>query len=145
MMDKTRLDYLVKEGKLRKRNKDIPRIKSLLDSATKTVNYMRKIPISEDSATVVFREYYESIRQIGDAMLWSIGYEPKGHDVSMEALKEIDIKDKYKLHGLDRFRRMRNNINYRGYKVTIQQAIEISDFWKRYAKEMIRAIESSIR
>ena len=144
-MDKARIDFLIREGRLKLRKPDIPRVKTMLESAKDNMRVVKKIPITYDSATLIFREIYESIRQIGDAKLWSIGYEPIGHDVSMEILREMKIKEAVRLHGLDRFRRMRNNANYRGYKITIEQAIEISDFWERCVKEIIREIESSIR
>jgi hypothetical protein len=145
MMDKARTDFLVREGRLKARKPDIPRVRSMIDSAKDNIKVVRKIPITPDSATLVFREIYESIRQVGDAKLWSIGFEPLSHDVSMEILKDMNIKEAFRLHSLDRFRRMRNDANYRGYKITAEQAIEISDFWDRCAKEIIMEIESSIR
>ena len=145
MMDKARIDFLIREGRLKVRKPDIPRVRSMLESAKNNLRVVKKIPITSDSATLVFREIYESIRQVGDARLWSLGYEPLSHDVSMEILKEIKIKEAVELHGLDRFRRTRNNANYRGYRVTVEQAIEISDFWDKCMREIIREIENSIR
>lgn len=40
-------------------------------------------------------------------------YEPLSHEVSLEILKEIDVKEKVKLNYLTRFKRIRNDINYR--------------------------------
>jgi hypothetical protein len=144
-MEKTRITQLIRDGKLRIRSTDIPRIKSLLDSARNNAEVAIKVPITEESATLIFREFYESIRQIGDARWWSLGYEPTAsHEVSMEILKEINIKDRLKLNSLERFRRTRNNANYRGYKVTIQEAKEIVDFWNSCALELMKKIESSV-
>ena len=93
-MDKARIDFLIREGRLKVRGPDIPRVRSMLESAKKNLKVVRKIPITYDSATLIFREIYESIRQVGDARLWSLGYEPiLSHDVSMEVLKEMKIKE----------------------------------------------------
>ena len=145
-MDKARIDFLIREGRLKVRGPDIPRVRSMLESAKNNLKVVRKIPIKYDSATLIFREIYESIRQVGDARLWSLGYEPiLSHDVSMEVLKEMKIKEVVRLHSLDRFRRTRNNANYRGYRITIEQAREISDFWDKCMREIIREIEDSVR
>ena len=141
-MDKSRMDYLIREGRLKPRNPDLPRIKSLIESARETAHAIRKVTITDQTATIVFREFYESIRQVGDARLWSLGFEPLSHDVSMEILAEMDIKERVKLNKLNRFRRTRNNANYRGYKISVEEAKEIAEFWDSCAGDMIRMITS---
>ena len=88
----------------------------------------------------IFRETYESIRQLGDAKWWVLGYEPRNHEVSIEALKEINIKEKVKLNHLPRFKRIRNDANYRGFKVSVLQTKEILDFWNTCAPDIIKII-----
>jgi hypothetical protein len=140
-MNPARIKQLLQEGKLRIRSVDRKRITSLIDSAKNNANAVKKIPITHENATIVFREIYESIRQIGDARWLSLGYEPSAsHEVSMEILREMNIKHSIKLHKLDRFRRTRNNANYRGYKVSIEEAKEIVDFWNECAEELIKKI-----
>ncbi len=145
-MEKERIGFLIRERKLKRRRIDIPRVKSLLESARNNAGVVRKIPITNENATLVFRELYESIRQLGDARWWSLGYEPTAsHEVSMEILEKIEIRESVKLHKLNRFRKTRNNANYRGYRITLEEAKEIVDFWKSCAGELIKEIESSIR
>lgn len=64
---------------------------------------------------------------------------------SYTVLEEMDIKNSVKLHRLNRFRRTRNNANYRGYTITPEEAKEIVDFWGSCAKELISMIEISIK
>lgn len=140
-MNKEKLYYFIREGKLRKRHIDIPRVKSLIESARNNVKAVCKIPLNEETATVIFREYYESIRQLGDARWWSLGYEPRAsHEVSMEILMEMKINNVAELKKLDRFRKIRNNANYRGYKINIEEAEEIMKFWENYAEKIIKEI-----
>lgn len=144
-MDKGHIERLISEGKLRRRMADIPRVKSLLESAKSTADVVSNMQVNEKTATLIFRELYESIRQIGDAKWWSDGYEPvASHEVSMEILMEMKIKEGVKLNKLDNFRRIRNNANYRGYKILIEQAKDIMDFWKSCASDLINSIENSI-
>ncbi len=138
MIDEIRIMQLIKEGKLRKRAADKRRIASLVQSSLETANFVKGMHLTEESSTVIFRELYECIRQIGDALWWANGYEVTGsHEVSMEILEEADIKDKTKLLKLDWFRRTRNSANYRGYRIGIEQAKEILEFWECCGKELI--------
>ena len=63
----------------------------------------------------------------------------------MEILGEMKIKESVKLHKLDRFRKTKNSANYQGYKVSLEQAKEIMDFWSSCIEEMIRKIEEFTR
>ena len=115
-MKKEIIDIWVKTGALRNKQKDIEKIKAIINSAEINVRVIKSIKLNEDTATLIFREIYESIRQLGDAKWGILGYEPSNHEISMEALRDIDIKDKLKLNSLDRFKKIRHDINYRGFR-----------------------------
>ncbi|HLC96000.1 MAG TPA: hypothetical protein VJH97_01645 [Candidatus Nanoarchaeia archaeon] len=131
---------LAKTGILRARQKDSEKIRSMLSSAEVNVKVTKTVPLSEDSATLIFREVYESIRQLGDAYWWTVGYEPSNHEVSMDILGELSIKDSVKLNYLGRFKQIRHDANYKGFRVTMSQAREILDFWDSCSKDIIKII-----
>ena len=133
------LDFsrLLKEKRIRKRDTDVSKIRSLIESARNSVDVVSSLTFNEKNATVIFREIYESIRQLGDARFWLLGYEPLDHSISLESLKGLDLKDSVKLNFLDRFRQIRHDANYRGFIVSELQAREIFDFWEACAKEII--------
>ena len=143
-MKQEHIKYLIEKRLLRKRLKDIPRIKSLIESSQNNAEVTKSIKINEKSATLIFREIYESIRQLGDAKWWLLDYESMSHESSMEILTEEEIKDKISLNKLYRFKRMRNDANYRGYKVTVEQAKEIVDFWNSCGEELIKKIKKEL-
>ena len=128
---------LIKDKRLRAREANKEKIKSLIESAKNNADVASSLPVNERNATVIFREVYESIRQLGDARFWILGYEPLDHAISLESLKELNIKDKVKLNYLDRFKQIRHDANYRGFKVSASQAKEILDFWDACAHEII--------
>lgn len=136
-MKKQIIEQMVRTGQLRARWKDEEKIKSILKSANTNADVVKGIKLTENSATVIFREVYESIRQLGNASWWILGYEPLNHEISIEILKEMDIKEKLKLNYLSRFKKIRNDANYRGFQVTLAQAEEILDFWNSSGKEII--------
>jgi hypothetical protein len=112
----------------------------MIKSAEINVSVVKKITLDDDSATVIFREIYESIRQLGDAKWWSMGYEPLNHDVSIRILEELEIKEKIKLNYLRRFKKIRNDANYRGFMISASQAKEMIDFWNICGKDIIRIL-----
>jgi len=125
---------------IRRKSLDKEKVKSMIESSITNMNVVKTIPLSEKSAILIFRETYESIRQLGDAKWWLYGYEPRNHEVSMEILKEMNIKEKTKLNHLSRFKKVRNDANYRGFKVTIQQSKEIIDFWDDCSKDILKIL-----
>lgn len=143
-MKKEFIDIWLKSGIIRRRQQDREKIKSIICSAEINAKVTRNIKIDEDTATLVFREIYESVRQLGDAKWWLLGFEPANHEISMEALKEVDIKEKLKLNSLDRFKKTRHDINYRGFRATIPQAEEILDFWSKCGEEIIKVLRKEI-
>ena len=131
----------LKTGIIRHRQKDKEKILSMISSAEINARVTKDVKLNEDTATLIFREIYESIRQLGDAKWWILGYEPSNHEISLEALKDLDIKEKLKLNSLDRFKKIRHDINYRGFRATISQAEEILDFWKKCGEEIIKLLK----
>jgi len=143
-MKKELIELWLKVKAIRNRQKDIEKIKSMIKSAEINAQVVKKIRIDENTATLIFREIYESIRQLGDAKWWILGYEPLNHEVSMEVLREFEIKDKIKLNSLERFKKIRNDINYMGFRATIFQAEEILDFWYKCGEEILNILKKEI-
>ena len=136
-MKKEQIEHWVRGDQLRKKSLDREKVKSMIESSTTNMSIVKTISISEHSAILIFRETYESIRQLGDARWWLLGYEPRNHEVSMEILREMNIIEKTRLNHLSRFKSIRNDTNYRGFKVTVAQAKEIVEFWDACSQEII--------
>ena len=134
----------VRTDQLRRRSLDKERVKSMIESSIMNMEIVQTIPLTEQSAILIFRETYESIRQLGDARWWVLGYEPRTHEVSMEILKDANIQEKVRLNHLGRFKKIRNDVNYRGFKVTVSQAQEITEFWDACANEIIALVRNAL-
>lgn len=135
----------LKVGLLRVRQPEKERVLSMVESAQMNVEVVKGISADEKTATVIFREIYESVRQLGDALWWVKGYEPANHVMSLEILKDIDIHAKVKLNFLERFKKIRHDANYRGFKVSASQAEEIIDFWNMCSKDIIHVIKEGLK
>lgn len=134
----------VDSGTLRIRQKDTERIRSMMDSSEMNAKVILSLKLDDTTATIIFREIYESIRQLGDAKLGLLGFEPMNHEISMDILKEFDIKEKVKLFSLDRFRKIRHDINYRGFRASTAQAEEIREFWTRCGMEILKILRKEL-
>lgn len=114
---------LIKEGIVKKVPVDLVRAKSLIKSSEQALNTAQIIPLKEETAKTVFREIYESLREYCEALGYIKGYKFLNHesitDFLNEILKEEDISLKF-----DRFRKIRNGINYYGNSIEIQTAKE---------------------
>ena len=138
------IDLWLKTGIIRHRQRDTEKIRSMINSAEINARVTKEIKLNEDTATLIFREIYESIRQLGDTKWWLLGYEPSNHEISMEVLKELDIKEKLKLNSLDRLKKTRHDINYRGFRATSYQAEEILDFWNKCGEEIVKILKKEM-
>ena len=120
------------------------RAKSLIEASERTMRAVQGFGITDETATIVFRETYESIRQLGDARWWLKGFKPKDHEVSMEVLKEEKISHSTKLQKLDRFRAIRNEANYQGYMIPRAIAQEIIGFWRECGEELLENLKKCL-
>jgi len=143
-MKKEFIEIWLKSGILRKRQNDNEKIKSMIKSSEINAKVTKTIKLNEDTATLIFREIYESIRQLGDIKWGLLGYEPSNHEISINILKEFDIKEKLKLNFLDGFKKIRHDINYRGFRATTNQAEEIVEFWNKCGEEIIKILKKEI-
>lgn len=138
------IDIWLKTGIIRNRQKDTMMIKSIINSAEINAKVTMNIKVNEDSATLIFREMYESIRQLGDTKWRILGYEATNHEISLESLKEFDIKERVKLNSLERFKKIRHDLNYKGFRATTSQAEEILDFWKKCGEEILKILKKEV-
>ncbi len=138
-MNEAKIKHLIEMGKLRPRTKDIPKIRSLLESAETNAKITQEtIPLNEQTSTIVFKEIYDAIRQLGDSKWLLGGYDPQDHFVSMEMLTE---ENTVQFKHIDRFRQIRNNAAYRGYKIKLDEAKDILSFWKEHAVKLLEILK----
>lgn len=116
----------------------------MIASAEVTAKVAQSVPLTDESATLIFREVYESVRQLGDAEWWLRGFEPMTHDVSLDVLKDITVTNKLGLNHLSRFKGIRHDINYRGFRATVEQAKEIVEFWNSCGKELLAQVKERV-
>jgi len=108
-------NYL-KNGKVVKGSVDIQKARALMkmsDNSTATIHAMK---INEVNASIVLTISYESLRELLEAMCLREGFKVYSHEAYTAYLKmknEIELAEKF-----DRFRKLRNGVNYYGKSVS---------------------------
>ncbi|MFT4309188.1 MAG: hypothetical protein ACMXYL_01735 [Candidatus Woesearchaeota archaeon] len=97
---------------------DILRANSLVKSSIEALNTANSIPLSDESSKTVFRELYESLREYSEAIGYLHGYKFMDHEsIGYFINEKLDEENVY-VH-FDRFRKIRNSINYYGEDIDI--------------------------
>ncbi len=125
-------ESLIREGFVKKVPQDVVRAKSLIKSSEQALNTAKIMPFKEETLKTIFRELYESLRQYCEALGYIKGYKFLNHESIANFLdeflgeKEISLK-------FDRYRKLRNGINYYGNTIEVQTAkdalLEIPLLW----------------
>lgn len=120
----TRFEQSMNDGFAKKIPVDIIKAKSLLKSAQQAFYSAKKLPLEEGTLKSVFRELYEGLRQYCEALGYIQGYKFASHEVITFFLE--DILNERKIAGsFDRYRKIRNGINYYGDDVPLQLIQEV--------------------
>lgn len=140
-MNEEQFNKMVERKELRPKQIDIPRIRSILASAMRSVSTIKMLPLNETTSTTIFKETYDALRQICDADLLLKGYESRGHEISITIFCSENIAYK----PLERFREIRNDAQYRGYLTTIEQTREILEFWNKHGEVLISELRKKAK
>ncbi len=144
-MNQEKIEKLLKDSDIRIKVRNPAEARACVDSAKRVAGFAITMRITEDTATIIFREIYESIRQLGDALWILEGYEAQTHDATIALLKELDIFNNAKLQFLDRYKQIRHDANYRGVLASVEQAKEIIECWNACSGEIIERIEEKLK
>ena len=128
----------IKQGQVRIASKDIALAKSLLKNTKKDLEFLKNLEINENSSRKIMANYYEALKSILEAISAIEGYKIYSHEAFTYFLKKkqeetLSIK-------FDRFRKIRNSINYYGEDIEIEETKEnileikemISNLIKKY-------------
>jgi len=112
----------IKSGEVKISQKDKELSKSLLKTAKSDLIYLNSIKIDENSARKSVSNFYDVLRSILEAVASLDGYKIYSHEAFTYFLKEK--KEDVLAGKFDRFRRIRNSINYYGALISIKEAEE---------------------
>ena len=116
------------------------RAKSLIKSSKQAIETAKSIPLKEKTAKTIFRELYEGLREFCEALGYLIGYKFLSHVAITFFIKDILKEDLVSIK-FDRYRKLRNGINYYGNNIEIESVetavSEIPDLISKLEKYII--------
>lgn len=121
----TRFKQSIEQGYAKLILPDRIKAKSLVKSADEAVYSAKKIPFESHTLKSIIRELYEGLRQFCEAIGYIKGYKFLSHEAITYFVEEILNEPKLSAK-FDRYRKIRNGINYYGDDVsedTVKEAL----------------------
>ena len=100
---------------MRKRMPDVPKARSLIEASEKEMKYLETLEPVKEAGSTIIRGIYENFRRLGEALLFTQGFDATNHEEAINALIELNTKTGRPIQVLDNLRRLRHDINYNGY------------------------------
>ena len=140
-MNPDKIQKFIEQDRIRKKSPDKALARSLIEAAERNAKAASSVQITITTASMVFNTFYESFKQLGDANWWLLGFETQTHDASIELLKSnVDASFQH----LDRFRQIRHDEQYRGFKIIPETAEEIKQFWTDKGKSVLQETKKEL-
>jgi len=136
------LEDCKKKGLIKRTNKDIPLIRSLIEMSDSKEVTVNEAKINQISISAYVSMAYDSLREVLEAICILNSYKVASHLCLGELLKEL-IKD-FDFNIFDRFRYIRNGINYYGTKIDLSQGKQIISNMFQLRKELKKKYLSNI-
>jgi len=135
----TRFRQSIEQGYVKVIAIDRIKYKSLLKSSEEAVYSANKIPIETSTLKSIIRELYEGLRQFCEAIGYLKGYKFLSHEAITYFIEDI-LREQRLSAKFDRYRKIRNGINYYGEDVseeTVKEALrEIPELINQLGKHI---------
>jgi len=112
-------EFYLRNGKVNKTAPNAIRAKSMIKSSKQAIDTAKSISLNENTSKSVFRELYEGLREYCEAIGYLKGYKFQDHESITYFLKDI-LKEESISRKFDRYRKLRNGINYYGESIDIE-------------------------
>lgn len=124
-------------GKAKKVMPNKIRASSIFKSSIQAIETAKIIHLNENTLKSIFRELYEGLREYCEAIGYLKGYKFLDHESISYFLRDV-LKEQSASKKFDRYRKLRNGINYYGEDIdieTVKEAlIEIPELIKELEK-----------
>ncbi len=115
-------EYFIVKGLVKKTTINLLLIKSLIKTSEEDLKFLKELKVKQNSARKIMSNYYDVLRAFLEAVAISKGYKIYSHEAFtpfLEFIGETNISQQF-----DRFRKIRNKINYYGEDISIEEVRE---------------------
>ena len=112
----------IEKGLVKKISKDKSLARALLQNSEKDIEFLDSLKVNENSVRKIMTNFYDVLRSILEAVSVIKEYKIYSHEAYVYFLQEIG--EELLAIKFDRFRRIRNSINYYGKDISIEETKE---------------------
>ena len=128
-------EFSLNSGKAKKVMPNKIRASSLFKSSIQAVETAKEIPLTVKASKTILRELYEGMREYCEAIGYLNGYKFLDHESIGFFLRDI-LKEQSLFKRFDRYRKLRNGINYYGNDIDIETVKEAVSEIPIFVKEL---------
>ena len=132
------------ECKLKKLAKEVEAdralISSLIKQSKKKIITDKFSPLNEDTISMKFCNSYDSLREILEASALQRGFKIYNHECFVGFIREI-LRLEKESFDFDRFRKIRNSINYYGQDISVVDGKKLINEIKFLREKIIKLLE----
>ena len=110
--------------------------KSLMEKAELRLKLLNEDKITDEMASIMFEETYETIREASQSLMQVKGFKPYSHDALIAFLIKEKLMPEQFIKSFDRYRILRNKSVYEAQRVSIETCKEAIQFAKRRIPEV---------
>jgi len=131
-----RFQTYIDEGLVKKESVDVGEAESLMRRAEERLAYILVQPLTERTASFVFEDIYECMREAVQALMAMNGCKPFSHEAIVAYLAEFHKFPESDVRTFDRCRILRNKAIYRAEKVSLETSQESLAFLKAFLPKL---------
>jgi hypothetical protein len=130
-----RFESFIREGKVRRATPDKLMAASILKNTFDDLKFLEQTKLTELSKRKLVSNYYDSLRSLLESISLLKGYKIYSHEAFTYFLKDKLHQETLSIK-FDRFRKIRNGLNYYGKSLELKEAKEIIQEIKRTINEV---------
>lgn len=128
------------DGTVEERLPDPAKARSLMRQARARIRDVADLAMDGTTAAFRFEDAYEAVREAVQAHMAKEGYHVYGHEAIPAYALEAGLLGRGDAERLDRFRRKRNDINYRGQTAQVEETRRAV----AWAEEVVEALQERL-
>lgn len=101
-------------------------VESLMKSSRNKLESANRLKIDKTTSASVISLCYESLRELLEALATKKGLKIYNHECYTAFLKEVLMQEELSIH-FDRFRKIRNKINYYGKEIDAEETTHVKE------------------
>jgi len=127
----------IENGKVEEKSKDPGRAEGLRSRSISKFKVMESLGIDEDSSTDYLENVYESCKMLVLSFMAENGYKPYSHEAIIAYAADNLGLDMVDINTFNRYRKLRNDLVYRGDKTTVEEAKDMRRFYRDLQSELL--------